>query len=310
MKKFTLIMTGALMAVAAQAQYSVNPSTSVVAEQGPKWVDYVVLSDDGIKDFTDAGAAITYVGPDPDAGRNLWYWDNTFLPGSEDYPRVDMAEGGYVSLEVSTIGWSGAGFAVSDPGINLEGYNENTRFHCAYMTPSGNGPASVAFIICDGDLEGSAPAKVAVGTSFNDGGVIYPTIGPALNDDWQGIDISFADLKKQWPTFNVVAENGWKGNLISILGGGVAGQTLAFDAMYFYSTESKAGVADAELDNSSDFVVTKNTVNVMNGNGITLYNLAGQVVKTTEGTTLGISNLQNGVYIARSGKLACKVVVK
>ena len=305
MKKFTLIAVGSLMALASQAQYSVDPTTADVASKNPKWVDYLVLSDGGIAELTKAGAECTYIGPD-DVTRFFYIWDDTFKAGDGSYPAVDMEEGTYLSLEVGSIGWSGGGYFVES--ISTENFDENTRFHVAYMTPSNNGPASIALIICDGDNAGCSPAKVALGTAFNDGGAIYPTIGPALNDDWQGIDISFADLKKLYPTFNSVAAESWKGNVLSILGGGVEGQTLALDAVYFYGF-NEAGVFDAAAD-ELDFVVTGNTVNVMNGNGITLYNLAGQVVKSTEGSTLGISNLQNGIYIARSGNKAQKVVVR
>ena len=56
--------------------------------------------------------------------------------------------------------------------------------------------------------------------------------------------------------------------------------------------------------------MTANTVNVAGANGIELYNLGGQLVKKTAGTTLGLSNLAKGVYVAKSGNQAKKIVVK
>lgn len=305
MKKVLLLSSVACLAMAANAQYSVNPSTSVVAKENPTTVDYLVLSDGGVKELETAGAKCTYIGPD-DVTRFMYIWDNTFQAGDGSYPGVDMEEGTYLSLQVGSIGWSGAGYFVD--GINTTSFNDATRFHAAYMTPSGNAPASIALIIGDGDLGGS-PAKVALGTAFNDGGAIYPTIGPALNDDWQGVDISFADLKKFYPTFDFVGNAAWKGNILSILAGGVTGQTLALDAVYFYNT-GEAGVKGAIADNAVDFVVTGNTVNVNNGQGIVLYTVGGQKVKATEGTVLGLNGLANGVYVARSGNKAVKVIVK
>ena len=309
MKKITLLLAAAATAVAANAQYSVDPTTADVAAKGPKTVEYLVLSDDGISELTKAGATCTYIGPD-DVERFFYIWDNTFAAGDGSYPGVDMAEGTYLSLEVGSVGWSGGGYFVNT--INASMFNDNTRFHCAYMTPTGNGPASIALVLLDGDNEGCSPAKIALGTAFNDGGAIYPTIGPALNDDWQGVDISFADLKKLYPTFvytGITDPDAWKGNILSILAGGVTGQTLALDAVYFYNTDG-AGVADATVDNDVDFVVSNNTINVMGGNGIEVYNMAGQLVKSTEGTTVGISNLKGGVYVARSGNKVQKVVVR
>ena len=309
MKKITLIAAGSLMALAAQAQYTCDPTTADVAKQSPKTVEYLVLSDGGVAELEAAGATCTYIGPD-DVTRFFYIWDGTFAAGDGSYPAVDMEETTYLSLEVGSVGWSGGGYFVD--GIDASMFDADTHFHVAYMSPSNNAPASIALIIADGDNTGASPAKVAVGESFNDGGAIYPTIGPKANDDWQGVDISFADLKKIYPSFafeGVADANAWKGNILSILGGGVAGQTLALDVVYFYNC-GEAGIGSAMVDNDVDFVVTNNTVNVNNGRGIALYNLAGQLVKSTEGSVLGIDNMQGGIYVARSGNKVQKVVVR
>lgn len=309
MKKFTLVAAASIMAIAAQAQYTCNPSTSVVAAQKPKTVEYITLSDAAVTELTQAGAVVTYVGPDPNEGRNLWYWENTVIPADESYPRVDMEEGGYISVEVTDIGWSGAGLAVSDPALDLTMLNDNTHFHLAYMTPSDNGPVSIALILLDNTAGGSVPAKVALGDAFNDGGTIYPTIAPKVNDDWQGIDITFSDLKKVYPTFAPNGLNAWSGNLFAFLGGGVQGTTFAFDAVYFYNTDD-AGVEKVMADDNVDFVVTDKTINVNGAAGINLYNVNGQLVKATAGCTLGLNNLQSGIYVAQCGNKIRKVVVR
>ena len=311
MKKVTLLAVGSLMAVAAQAQsgFTVDPTTSLVLDKSPKTVEYIVLSDAAVAEFEKAGAKTAYYGPNED-DRNLWIWPDgqTLAAGDGSYPAVDMEEVNYPSFVVTDQGWSGAGYAIAAPGVSTQMFNDNTRFHLAYMTGTGNGPASIAIILCNGDLPGSAPAQFALGDPFNDNGVIYPSIAPKANDDWQGIDISFADLKKLSPAFNVVNSDAWIGNIMSFLGGGVQGTSFAFDVVYFYNTD-EAGIADV-MGDATDFVVTNNTINVNNGRGITLYNIAGQVVKSTEGCTLGISNVGTGLYIARSGNKCQKVVVR
>lgn len=325
MKKFTLIAASAMVAMAANAQYTCDPKTADVVKQGPKTVEFLVLSEDSQQVLETAGATLQNWGPD-DVTRFFYIWDNTFNPGDGSYPNVDMNDGQYLSLEVGSVGWSGGGYFIAGPTADKEGdvtgnganttvFNDNTRFHIAYMTPSGNGPSSIALIIVDGKngentSEVSSPAKVAVGTAFNDGGAIYPTIGPAANDDWQGVDISFADLKKLYPTFNYVACEHWSGNMLSILGGGVTGQTLALDTVYFYNTDGEGGVDAVFAENEISFLITENTVNVNGGNGIALYNVAGQLVKSTEGAALGISNLTPGVYVAVSHNKTAKVVVR
>lgn len=308
MKKFYLLAAGSMLALTAQAQYAVDPSTSIVAEQGPKTVSYIVLSNEGIAELEKAGATCTYIGPDADAGRNLWYWDETFIAGDESYPRVDMAEGGYVSLEVGTVGWSGAGFDCQGDGISTLNFNDDTRFHLAYMTPSGNGPASIGLVVINGG-EQYPPANIAIGDPFNDNGVIYPAIAPKINDDWQGLDISLGDMKKISPNFKLENTAEWKGNILAVLGGGITGQTMAFDAIYFYNT-GESGIEGTIAENAAEFVVTANTINVLNGHGIALYNIGGQKIKATAGTTLGINDLAAGIYVARSGNKTHKLIIK
>ncbi len=309
MKKFTLIAAAVMTAVAAQAQYTVNPSTAEVIKGGVSSVDYIILSEGAIAEFQKAGAKMNYVGPSPDEGRNLWYWAG-FAPADESYPRVDQEEGGYASVEVTgDAGWSGAGFAIDNPGVNLSHMDDNTIFHLGYMSPTGNAPASIAVIVLDGGDFGSKPAKFALGEAFNDNGTIFPAVGPKANDEWQGIEISLANLKKLWPDFSLNNKAAWQGNIMSWLGGNVKGQTMAFDAAYFYNRGSEAGVDTVEGE-AAEFVVTANTVNVAGANGISLYNIAGQLVKATEGTTLGLDNLAKGVYVAKAANKTRKIVVR
>jgi hypothetical protein len=304
MKKFTLVALGAAAALAANAQYSCNPSTSEVVNAGAKTVHYITLSDNGVADLQNGGATCTYVGPDSDNGRNLWYW-NGLVAGDESYPRVDMEEGGYIAVTVTGDGgWSGAGVNIADDApMDLSAITEDTHFHLAYMT-SGTAPSSIGLIILDG-------AKIAIGSSFDDNGVIYPAVVPAPTDDWQGLDITLGQIKKLFPSFSMPTNlNSWSGNIFSWLGGAVAGTTFAFDAIYFYST-SEAGVESVVANaDEANFVVTNKTLNVQGSNGVELYNLGGQLVKSTNGSVLGLESLQDGVYVAKSGNKVQKVVVR
>lgn len=310
MKKFTLAAATAMMALGASAQYTVNPGVDAVLKDGAKYdIAYLVISDNALEKFTSAGGKATNLAPD-DVTRFFYIWDGTFLAGDGSMPRVDMEEGDYLSLTVGTVGWSGGGYNIAkDHGEDISNFSDATRFHIAYMSPTNNGPASTALILFDGDPEGNSPAKIAVGDSFNDNGAIYPTVGPKMTDEWQGVDISFADIKKLYPTFNLAGLDSWSGNVVSILGGGVNGQTIAFDAMYFYTPAAEGSIHEVGAE-ATDFIVTENTINAVGSNGIVLYNLAGQTVKATAGTVLGINNLPAGVYIAKSGNKARKVVVK
>lgn len=312
MKKCTLLAVSGLMAFAAQAQFNADPSTPIVIEKGVNSVDYIVLAEMAADDFAKAGATVTYIGPDASAGRNLYVWDNTFLGTDNLVPRVDMNEGEAIALQVNNIGWSGAGFNIGAdgmPGINITHFTDETMFHMAYMSPNGNAPQSIAIILFDGT--GSAPAKFALGGAFVDNGATFPSIGAQANDDWQGIDISLGNLKKYWPTFDLQNKSNWTGNIMSFLAGGVAGQTIALDAVYFYNTGDKDSIHEINGASSDvNFVVSGNTVNVIGGNGIALYNVAGAMVKSTTGTSLGIDNLPTGVYVAKCGNKTHKIAVK
>jgi hypothetical protein len=282
--------------------YTCNPSTSIVIANGVTTVNHIVLSDGAVADLTQAGATCTYIGPDPNNGRNLYYW-NGFVAADTSYPRVDMEEGGYTSLLVNGEGgWSGAGFNIADDKpVDLSNFTDDTHFHLAYMTPTGSAPSSVALIVMDG-------AKVAIGAGYNDNGTVYPSVGPAANSEWQGIDITFSQFKELCPTFNPTNLSSWTGNILSWLAGGVANTSIAFDAVYFYNADMSS--IDMVKAATSDFVITGKTINVTGNNGIQLYNLAGQLVKSTNGSTLGLENLPNGVYVARSLNAVKKLVIK
>ncbi len=307
MKRSILIASAAMMALAASAQYNVDPATSLVVDKGVSTVDFILLSEGAIADFTKAGAKVTDLGPNEE-DRNFWIWESTYGAGDSSNPRVDMEEGGYVALEILSVGWSGAGFNIGAPGANLAHFTDETRFHCSYMSPTNNAPASVALVILDGGDFGSKPAKVALGTAFNDNNVIYPAVGAKMTDEWQAIDISLGDLRKIWNDFNLANTAAWQGNILSILGGGVTGQTLAFDATYFYNLGG-SGVNEFGAD-VEGFVVTDKTVNALNGNGIELYALDGKLVKSANGSTLGLDGLNNGVYVVRCGSKTQKIVVR
>lgn len=306
MQKITLVAAAAFVAASASAQYTCDPTVETVLAKGKvSQVMPIALDEGAVAKFEAQGATVTSAAPNGDTN-NLWVWSETLQAGDSSLPGVGDQMDGYASFIVGLAGWSGAGYNCST--LNTEWWNADTRFHIAYMTP-GTAPAAIAIIVADGGDIGSQPAKVSLGDPFNDNGAVFPAVGPKANDDWQGVDISFSDLKKLFPTFDWKAIPAWSGNIMSFLGGGVTGQAFAFDAIYFYQPGDGSGIGKINSDNA-EWVVTANTVNVAGANGIELYNLSGQLVKKTAGTTLGLSNLAKGVYVAKSGNQAKKIVVK
>lgn len=311
MKKFfTLAIAVATIGMAsAQSTFTCNPSTAEVIKKGVATVDYLVLSDAAIADFREAGATVTYIGANGE-NENLYIWEDTMTGYTSNNLGVDEEEVEYPAIEVTNKGWSGAGYNSKEdgPGLNFSHFNDETRFHLAYMTPSGTAPASVAIILLNGDEKPSNPGSFALGAAFDDNGVIYNPIAPVATEEWQGIDLSLGDVKKLFPDFNYIPSAHWTGNVMSWLAGGVAGRTIAFDTVYFYNTtDNDSGVAGVEAD--ATLVITENTINSTVA-GIEVYNMQGAAVKSVAGTVCGINNLAAGVYVAKSGNVVKKFIVK
>ena len=311
MKKSTLFGLMALAASAASAQYTCDPIAATVLDQGKIGsLQYIALDEAAVNAFRAQGAAVELFGPD-DATQNLWVWENTLQAGDASYPGVGDHFDGYASFVVGTVGWSGAGYNINtDGGVNTTVWCDETHFHLAYMSPGTVCP-SIGLVIGDGESGCGSPAKVSIGTAFTDNGVSFPAIAPAPTDDWQGIDITFAQLKKLFPSFEPAAVEKWQGNILSFLCGGVTGQTISLDAIYFYTplsamTEDPAGIN--EVNAGSAWMVTANTVNVAGAEAIEIYDLTGRRVKAAAGSTVGISDLPNGIYVARAGNEARKIV--
>jgi hypothetical protein len=281
--------------------YTCDPTTSRVANSGVTTVNHLILSNGAIAELQQAGATCTYIGPDANSGRNLYYW-NGLTAGDTSTPRVDQEEGEYISVNINGEGgWSGAGINIADTNpVDLSNITDDTHFHLAYMSPT-TAPSSVALVIMEG-------AKIALGTAYDDNGTTYPSVAPTATSEWQGIDITIAQLKDLCPSFAPTNLSSWNGNIFSWLAGGVANTSIAFDAVYFYNADA-SGVATVKAE-TSQFVVTGNTINVTGCNGIELYNLAGQMVKRTNGCTLDINGLNAGIYVAKTQNAVKKVVIK
>lgn len=306
MKKFYLAAIAAVAAFGANAQFvAETPYVDASVKEGNQIFDMFIACDDVMQNLKNAGKTVNDYRVD-DVTRFFYIWEGTFNAGDGSYPGVGfngLSSEGYTALTVANVGWSGAGLNVNKgAGIDLSHWNDQTRFHLAYMS-FGTAPESVALIINNED-DFNKTANVSLGTPFNDNGTICPTVAPAPNDDWQAVDISFADLKKVYSGFDFRQSKEWTGNMISVLAGGVAGRSISMDACYFYTSGDSAveGIAeDAEL------IITANTVNSTVA-GIEIFDLSGKLVKASATTVLGINDLAKGVYVVKAGNKTQKIV--
>ncbi|MDE7381329.1 MAG: T9SS type A sorting domain-containing protein [Muribaculaceae bacterium] len=306
MKKIYLAAFAALAAFGANAQFNAqSPYVDASVASEKQVFDVFVACDDVMQNLKNAGKTVNDYRVD-DVTRWFYIWEGTFIAGDGSYPGVGysgLSSEGYTSVTVANVGWSGAGYNVNKgAGINLSHWNDNTRFHLSYMS-FGTAPEAVALIINDND-DFNKPARVALGSGYVDNGTVYPGVAAAPNDDWQAVDISFADLKKVCTDFDYQQTTEWTGNILSILCGPTSGRSLSLDAFYFY-TAGDSAVEGVEED--AELIITANTVN-STVSGIELYDLSGKLVKASDNTVLGISDLAKGVYVVKAGNKTQKIV--
>ena len=312
MKNLTLLAAMAVCGVGiANAQYVGDPALSKTTSTGNLY-DVILLDNASIESLKTSGKTVQDLRTD-DVNRFLYVWDNTFVAGDGSYPGVDMQMDGYVSFNVSTIGWSGAGFNIANAAADLKHFTDNTHFHCGLR--STNGIKNVALIIGDGYAfenknDKWSPAKISVGSeAFVDNGTAFPLVGNFDADgEWMAVDITLGQLKKLWPSFNYKA-GGFGGNILSFLAGGTTGKNISLDAVYFYTPgNGESAVAGVVAD--TDIIVTARTVNAAGTDEIALYNLAGQLVKKVNASIMGIEDIAAGIYIVKAGNAVKKVVLK
>lgn len=312
MKKFTFMAClVAALSFTANAQYTVDPTIETTLQSSDADIFDLFVADETltITALNTAGKTIHDYRVD-DETRFLYVWDNTFSGGDGSYPGVGYHTDGYVALEVGSVGWSGAGFYMAS-GIDLSHISSSTHFHAAFRSTTY--PTAVGMVLLNpDDSSNGTSACFSIGTSaFDDNGTSYPLVGDfdRTDGEWIGIDLTFSDISKLWSSFSYTATTSWIGNVFAILAGGVQGTNVSLDAVYFYSPASD-GISNVLADNTVPFVVTSNTINVAGASSIQLYNLGGALVKSANGSVLGIDDVAKGIYIAKSGNQTEKIVVK
>ena len=316
MKKMTLLAAMAVCGMGAvNAQYIVEPGIAETTSTGAIY-DVVVLNDATIAELQQAGKTVNDLRVDEtNVCTDVWTAGETLQGGSALGPGVDGNMDGYPSWIVGSAGWSGGGLRMV-PGYNMDcsHFTDDTHFHCAIKAGGSGLPASLALIVLQDETDGFLPAKIAVGTAFNDNGAIYPTVGSIPEGgDWAAVDITFGDMKRLYPAFSYSTTSKFasstQGYVISYLGGGVTGQGFDLDAVYFY-TPANGGVEGVAAD-EVDILVSDKTVSVLGGkDGIELYNISGQLVKKVANTVMGIEDLNAGIYVVKAGNAVKKVVIR
>jgi len=237
-----------------------------------------------------------------DLNNFLYVWNSTYTSPTSAGPNWNGVIGEYLSFEVTSVGWSGLGFA-SPAGSpkDMSGITSEFTFHIACKTTNA---ATHMFGFDGGNGIG---AKVAIGaTPFVDNGVATEAYTDFARDgQWHMVEIPMSVLFEKGLRY----PEPFTGNVFFLLSGGVTGTNISMDAIYFYKKVG-TGVKNATSD-KLDVFVTKKTLSIPNATQpISLYSVTGVKVKTSKEAIMGIENVQPGVYMVHCGGLVQKVLIK
>ena len=167
--------------------------------------------------------------PDETEGsKNLWVWESTFLPGVASGLNFYGQAEGWVSLVVSNVGWSGAGYNVGlDYGaIDMTDMYANPDDYVFHVGLKSAQPSSAYLLIF---TDGTTEAKVCIGSYAIEG--VAPYIDFTRDNEWQEIEIPVTYLNSLGLFYNATFTDV---NIFAFLAGGVQGTTLDMDAAFFY----------------------------------------------------------------------------
>lgn len=167
----------------------------------------------------------------------LYIWENTYAAGSTSGKNYFGIAEGWVSLEVTSVGWSGMGlcYGTKDAPFDLSKLNDiyaHPEEYYFHMGIKSTDDVNHCLILYGAD---GSEAKFGIGGDFVDNGTTYPSAGSFERDgEWQTIEFPMTKAVEAGIIYpeNWVPTEGQ--NLVAFLSGGKAGTQLQYDAMYIY----------------------------------------------------------------------------
>lgn len=294
MKNFTSILAvallcGSLSAMAQDDEIRVTPATDPDTFEpsfqfNKEYKYYSISLDDETKEANLNDDQYIYIGPDEENGRNLWMW------AGFSFPTTSMANsfgvpGAYTSVMVTGDGgWSGLGYnvAAANP-IDLSGITSEYTFHIALSSESSE---PIDFYLTDGN--GKEAHLVFGEDAFGEN---EPIANFERDGEWYNIDIPMTYLEDNFGLSFKGAENYADKNLLCLLGGGVAGTTINYDAVFFYGPKG------------TDTAVKGVNANAGNAEK-EYYTIAGNKVSAS------YAKANKGIYVVKQGDEAKKMIVE
>lgn len=246
--------------------------------------DILQMDDSTVENLLKSGNTVNDLRPDNQT-TFLHIWSNTYNRHNTSLVGFAGVNYEYVCLDVTNIGWSGAGYFISRQNVDLSHISENTRLHIAYRS-EGPKPSSVGFSLW---TPAGFPARFAIGSDFIDNDSVHKSVGPPPESEWNSIEITLSQIAALNPGFsykdlavnNFCATGGH--NILSFLCGSNTGDNIALDHIYLISPMINTGIAIPEISEQT----------------IEYYNLQG----------LRVENPSQGIYIRRCGNKTDKVIL-
>lgn len=240
MKKITKILAALCCMVAFASCDKKNPEdNSLIKPEGPDGGDteltgslagseYVVITLDEYSTKALGSKVVANYGPD-DQTRFLYIWSDTYAAGTCSGLNCYGEAAEWVSLVVTNVGWSGAGWFNSEPTkaiVSNTSELKDWKFHVSCKANAG--VAHIIILTWNG-----ATYKFAIGNGqIEDAGVMYNAILPVDGEFnanvWEEYEISLASAGLDF------SKDAVSDNMVSVLSGPVAGTTLDIDAVFFY----------------------------------------------------------------------------
>jgi len=177
-----------------------------------------------------------------------WYnWNERGNAGAGTIAGVDGSTGA-ISHSAQDAGYHGAGFAIDfGKQANFSHFSDDSRLHISFSTKTKI-PEAVKISILDNTGIGSYGAKLALGEGVDGNFLLTKSVEKG---NWYTLDISFAELKQLYPSFNPANLAIWNGNVLTVEFPDRAvapGDNVCIDAFYIYSPKPTDYVETEKVD--------------------------------------------------------------
>ena len=253
----------------------------------------LISTSDGVSGHLyDAGATV-YDYNVNNTNRNLYIWDNTYVPVSREGKINSFGwEEGYNMFTVASAGWSGLGFNIN--GEDLSMIDDTYWLHFGMKGDDPEQHTSHQLTISNANfIVGNSDGKLAsVGDFKRDG-------------EWYSFDIPYSAIKglkgdALYPSSNG-GQSAWKGNLVWFMSGSHTGDELQMDNVFFWREKQTTPDPDG-----IETVRQRDVDGVAAPYADAVYNLQGQRVARLSDVKEQRVRLPRGLYIINGKKLVVR----